>query len=91
MEKDNISDLDRVKRLTTTNMGNDIRAWLRAHPDKDLEMFAKEAGISLRTVESIIYFDGTGKEPNWTRTTEEGIMKALGGFEAFYTPPHEIK
>lgn len=91
MNEENNLYFSRVKDLTTIDMGNDIRAWLSKDKSRTIDMFAEKAGISPRTVESIIYYDGTGVEPNWTRTTMQGIMKALGGFQPKYHPPHEVK
>lgn len=90
MKKEDISDLSDVKRLNTLNLAEDIRAWLRAAPSRERKDFAELSGISLRTIDSILAYDGTSKEPNWTRETKEGIMKALG-CESYYTPRHDIK
>lgn len=90
MKKEGISDIKFVKRLTTLNMANDIRAWLNVDPKRERQDFADLAGISLRTLESILGYDGTSEEPNWRRSTKDGIMKALG-CESFYTPEHKIK
>lgn len=90
MENGIIPDLDDVKKLTTTNIGEDIKAWVQAKPGRSRELFAGLAGVSLRTLNAIINYDGTGKEPNWRRETKEGIMKALE-CETYYTPKHEIK
>jgi len=90
MEKNDLSYLKGVKRITTKNIADDIRAWLAEHPDKDREDFAKIAGVSLRTLASILNWDGEGEEPNWTRSTMQGIIDALA-CEDFYTPKHDIK
>lgn len=90
MEKENVSDLGEVKKLNTKDIGNDIRQWLEVDSNRTREGFAKNAGVSLRTLESILAYDGEGEEPNWRRTTLEGIMKALE-CDVYYTPKHEIK
>ena len=90
MQKENIPDIGEVKKLETTNIATDIRTWLSADESRTQKQFAELAGISLRTLESILGYDGTGKEPNWRRTTREGIMKVLG-CESHYTPNHKIK
>lgn len=91
MGNEDFSDLDYVKRLTTFNMAEDIRTWLRQEQTREREDFAELAKISVRTLDSILAYDGTGEEPNWTRKTMEGIMRALGRCEPYYTPPHDIK
>lgn len=90
MENGIIPDLGDVKKLTTENLGEDIKTWVEAKPGRSRELFAGLARVSLRTIDAIINYDGTGKEPNWRRETKEGIMSALE-CEDYYTPKHDIK
>ena len=90
MKEETFPDLEGVKKLTTLNLAEDIRRWIDAEPDRNQELFAEMAGISLRTLQSIVAYKGVGEESNWRRTTKEGIMRVLR-CEDFYTPEHEIK
>lgn len=90
MENAIVSDIEKVKELNTKNIAEDIREWLGADPSRTREQFAAAAGISLRTLESILIYNGTGKEPNWRRTTREGIMSVLD-CESHYSPKHKIR
>ena len=90
MEDIKFTDIAGVKKLTTLNLAEDIRKWIDAEPDRSQEVFARKAGVSLRTLQSIVTYKGEGEEPNWTRITKEGIMRVLK-CDDFYTPEHEIK
>lgn len=90
MEKSNISDLKEMKKNDTLGMAEDVRAWLAANPGKTQADFARMAGFSLRRLQDILSYDGTGDEPNWTREIRDGIMKVIE-CEAFHTPKHNIK
>lgn len=90
MREKTINDIKDVKPLTTTNLADDIRSWLRAHPGTTHADFAKLAGISLRTLHSILLYQVGEAEPNWTRQTAQGIIRALGCV-AYYTPEHKIR
>lgn len=89
-ENEDFSQLTSVKRLNTLNIAEDIRDWLRQDESRTREQFIEKASISMRTLESILAYDGTGREPNWTRETSEGVMRVIG-CESFYTPKHKIK
>ena len=79
-----------MKKTTTLNLAEDIKTWIRSEPGRTEKEFARLAGISHRTLQYITNYKGGANEPNWTRTTLQGIMKVLE-CEAIYTPVHKIK
>lgn len=85
------SDLKSVKRINTINLRDDILDFLAARSNWSREMFAKRAGISVRTLNGILsYREEKQNEPNWTRETLHGIMRVLA-CDALYTPQHKMK
>lgn len=90
MENGIVSDLVSMKYITTLNMAEDIKLWVKAENGRSLQLFADMAGISLRNLQYITNYKGGANEPNWTRETYQGIMKVLR-CDGLYTPKHEIK
>lgn len=90
MENDIVCDIVSMKSITTLNLSEDIKTWIRSEPGRSEREFARLAGISHRTLQYITNYKGGANEPNWTRTTLQGIMKVLE-CEAIYTPVHKIK
>lgn len=90
MENGTISDLTEMKSITTLDLAEDIKTWIRSEPGRTEKEFAKRAGIAHRTLQYITNYKGGANEPNWTRTTLQGIMNVLE-CEAIYTPVHKIK
>lgn len=84
MGKADFSDIGVMKNLNTANLAASIRAWLEANPGQTIEDFARQAGVSIRTIKYILAYNGQEEEPNWTRATLEGIMKVVKGSAWFY-------
>lgn len=90
MQKENNTDIQDVKKLNIVNIGADIKKWIEADPSRSRELFAANAGVSMRRVESILAYKEGDSEPNLTSSTINGIMGVLS-CETYYTPKHEIK
>jgi hypothetical protein len=90
-EKVDFLEIQAMKRLKTKMIASDIRTWVSSGSNRTIASFAAKAGVSKKIIELILQKADRNEEYNWTRETIEGVAKALGDFEIYYTPPHNTK